>query len=311
MGGTGGGGFFGGPIDPSKLKKEIEQALGETERQKREVAIDAAITGLLAAFNSRDYDKTSKRLDELQVALGEEIDGMETLLFGGSVAKRTYVDGLSDVDAVVVIDKEEVETTTPDAMLADFASAVRKYLAHSGVVAVTAGSMAVTAEYSDGMVIQLLPAARTRTGLLISDGKSGWRLIKPREFTEALTRQNKQLTQMLVPTIKLAKSAMSRLADDIRPTGYHVEALALRVFSEYRGEHRPTMMLPHFFREAVKAVLRPMVDVTGQSRHLDANLGPSGSEARRRLSATCERLARRLEGARSAEEWRDVLDPDD
>jgi hypothetical protein len=267
------------------------------------------VSGLLAAFNSRDYEKTSKHLEEIEAALGEEIDGMDTLLFGGSVAKRTFVDGLSDVDSLVVIDKEEVQTTTPDAMLADFATALRQHLPESAVKEVSAGSMAVTVEYKDGMVLQLLPAARTRSGLLIPDGRSGWRAIKPKEFTEALTRENQRLTMALVPTIKLAKSAMSRLPDDIRPTGYHVEALALRVFADYRGEHRPRLMLPHLFSEAAKAVLRPMADVTGQSRHLDANLGLSGSDARRRLSATCERLARRMDGARSADEWREVLEP--
>ena len=311
MAGSGGGGYFGGRINASKLKEEVDQALSETERQKREVAIDATINGLLAAFNSRDYDKTSQRLNEIETALAEEIDGMETLLFGGSVAKRTYVDGLSDVDSLVIIDKEEIQTSTPAEMLADFAGAARKYLLDHGVESVTAGSMAVTVTYWDGMVLQLLPAAKTKSGLIISDGKSGWRSIKPSEFTAELSRQNKRLTSTLVPTIKLAKAAISGLAEEIRPSGYHVEALALKIFSEYRGDHRPRLMLPHFFQEASKAVLKPMVDVTGQSKHIDSDLGPSNSNARLRLSATCARIARRLESARSAEEWREVLEPDE
>ena len=309
MGGSRGGGFFGRSVDPSKLKEEIEQALGETERQKREIAIDAAIGDLLAQFNSRDAERTSKLLDGIEVALGEEIDGMETLLFGGSVAKRTYVDGLSDVDSIVVVDREEIQSRTPDEMLADFASALRSHMPKAGVKEIRAGAMAVTVEYEDGLVLQLLPAARTSSGLIISDGRSGWRTIKPKEFSEALTRHNQRLDQALVPTIKLAKAAVSQLPEAIRPTGYHMEALALKIFADYRGPHRPRAMLPHLFSEAAREVLSPMADATGQTRHLDANLGAAKSDSRRTLSTTFERVARRLSGARSADEWREVLEP--
>jgi hypothetical protein len=308
MGGSGGG-FFGSPVNPLKLREEIDKALSDTERQKREVEVDQAIGRLLAAFNSRDNERTSKVLDAIEVALGEEIDGMETLLFGGSVAKRTFVDGLSDVDSLVVIDKEEIQTSTPYEMLNDFAEALRQHLPQAGIKEISAGAMAVTIEYLDGLVVQLLPAARTGSGLLIADGRSGWRAITPKEFTDALTRANQRLDQALIPTIKLAKAAMSKLPDDIRPTGYHVEAIALKTFEKYSGERRPRVMLPLLFEEASKAVLKPTSDATGQSRHVDAKLGAAGSVARRQLAAACERIARRLDGARSGEEWREVLEP--
>src|SRR3989442_15772119 len=86
MGGSGGsGGYFGGRINPEKLREEVERAVDETERQKRDIAVSALMTDLLSAFNSRDYEKTAKYLGEIETALGEEVDGMETLLFGGSV----------------------------------------------------------------------------------------------------------------------------------------------------------------------------------------------------------------------------------
>lgn len=124
-----------------------------------------------------------------------------------------------------------------------------------------------------------------------------------------MTQANQRLTNALIPTIKLAKSAMSNLPEDIRPTGYHVEALALKAFSAYKGDQLPRAMLPHLFRQASDAVLRPVPDVTGQSRHVDANLGPPGSDARKRLAAACERIARRLDGARSRDQWREVVEP--
>jgi hypothetical protein len=310
MGGSGGGGFFGGRIKPTILRSEIDAALGETERQKREVEIDSLLNDLLAGFNSRDYDKTSRYLAEIEGALGEEIDGMETILFGGSIAKHTYVDGLSDVDSLVILDREEIDAAQPTEMLAEFAKALRNLLPAEKIVSVTTGTLAVTVEYKDGMALQLLPAARHRSGFFIPDARgSGWRAIKPGEFTQALTQANLRLTSALVPTIKLAKSAMSNLSEDIRPTGYHIEALALRAFAAYKGDHLPRAMLPHFFRQAAEAVLRPVADPTGQSRHVDANLGPAGSDARKLLAASCERIARRLDGARSRDQWREVVEP--
>lgn len=309
MGGSSSG-FFGSRIDPSRLRSEIDQAISDTERQKREVEIDRCLNDLLGAFNSRDYVRTSKYLREIESALSEEIDGMETLLFGGSVAKHTYVDGLSDIDSLVIIDREEIEPARPSEVLADFAGAIREQLAGKAVKSVTAGTLVVTVEYEDGTILQLLPAARYRSGFFIPDATgSKWRAIKPGEFGQALTRANQRLTNSLIPTIKLAKSAMSNLPEDIRPTGYHVEALALKVFADYKGEHLPRVMLPHLFRQAADAVLRPLPDVTGQSRQIDADLGASGSERRKRLAAACERIATRLEEARSSQQWREVVEP--
>jgi hypothetical protein len=311
MGGSGGGGgYFGGPIDPDKLRQEVEEAVDQTERQKRDIAISALLTDLLSAFNSRDYDRTSKHMSEIESALGEEVDGMETLLFGGSVAKHTYVDGLSDIDSLVIIDREEIESSSPAELLDDFAAAVRKNIGDRIGAQVTVGRLAVTVEYADGTVIQLLPAARHRGGFVISDDRgTGWRHIRPKEFTRAIVEANQRLDRALVPTIKLAKSALSNVPEDIRPSGYHVEALALKVLGNYRGDRTPRVMLPEFFKGAADAVMRPTADVTGQSKHIDSHLGESGSDSRRRLSAVLERIARKLENARSAAQWRDVLEP--
>jgi hypothetical protein len=311
MGGSGGGGgYFGGPIDPEKLRQEVERAVDETERQKRDIAINALLTDLLSAFNSRDYDKTTKYLSEIESALGEEVDGMETLLFGGSVAKHTYVDGLSDIDSLVIIDREEIQSSTPAELLDDFAAAVRRQIGEKTGAQVSIGRLAVTVEYADGTLIQLLPAARHRGGFVISDDRgTGWRHIKPKEFSRVIVEANQRLDRALVPTIKLAKSALTNVPEDIRPSGYHVEALALKVLGNYKGDRTPKAMLPEFFKKAAEAVTRPTPDVTGQSKHIDADLGPSGSDARRRLSGALERIARKLENARSAAQWRDVLEP--
>ena len=99
---------------------------------------------------------------------------MERLLFGGSVAKRTYVDGLSDVDALVLLEGDSLKEMSPEEVRRDFAESLRRALPQGNVQEIREGAIAVTIEYNDGTEIQLLPAVRTADGISISspDGKS-------------------------------------------------------------------------------------------------------------------------------------------
>lgn len=313
MGGSGGGGsFFGGDRKPNQLREEVRQAIEETNRKLVQVAVAELVGRLLAAYNSRDYDAVAKRVAEIEAAASEEVEGTEELLFGGSVAKRTYVDGLSDIDSLLIINRDEVEGVEPKAVLEDLVTAIRDNLAPAGVKDIRAGTLAVTVEYHDGMEIQLLPATRYRSGFAIPDEDGiNWRPIKPKEFARSLTKANQDLSNNLIPTIKLAKAMVASFPEQHRLSGYHIEALALRAFEGYDGEKSHAKLLKHFFEKASSIVLKPTRDVTGQSTFVDEDLGKAGSERRRAVSIALQRVARRMDNAQSVEEWQEILPTND
>src|SRR5437667_12033336 len=112
MGGSGGGGAFS-DIDREELLKKLRDSEELTKDAGFETEINNCIGQLQAQYNDRDYDAVQKHLDEITSALSEDIDDTVSLLFGGSVAKRTYVDGLSDIDALVLLGKSELKNLTP------------------------------------------------------------------------------------------------------------------------------------------------------------------------------------------------------
>jgi hypothetical protein len=85
---------------------------------------------------------------------------------------------------------------------------------------------------------------------------------------------------MVIPTIKLAKAMFDNNLGDSAPAGYHVEALAVAAFENYTGPRDHSAMLTHLVSSASENVRRPIRDVTGQSPHVDADLGPANSSVR-------------------------------
>jgi hypothetical protein len=67
-------------------------------------------------------------------------------------------------------------------------------------------------------------------------------------------------------------------------------------------------MLSYFLREAASRVRKPVIDATGQSVHIDAELGPENSDARRALSSKIESISRVAESSQSLRQWRELLD---
>jgi hypothetical protein len=226
------------------------------------------------------------------------------MIFGGSVGKHTYVDGLSDVDALVCLKDQDLAALTPAEVLSRFADAVRQRLPNTPV---RVGTLAVTVEFSDGHEIQLLPAIPVGTGYRIaaSDGRQ-WSAIQPRVFADALTKANAARSGMLIPTIKLAKAINNSLPASQQLTGYHIESLALAAFPSYGGHNTPKAMLCHFFTRASELVAGPIADPTGQSPHVDDYLGPPGGAQRKAASAALARIAHKMRTAdigRSPVQW--------
>jgi hypothetical protein len=305
MGGSGGGGFSSSR-SPNELGAEVRR---ELQRAKLESDVNALLAEQLAAINNRDVRVINERLDEILVALGDKIEDFDRVLYGGSVAKHTYVDGLSDVDSLVVLKSTVLDEDSPAALLTAMERALRAGL-DMGKVDEIVRSFAVTVRFKDGNEIQLLPAVERSGQIAISDKETtGWSFIRPKAFEERLTAANRQQDGRLVPTIKLAKAVVDASVDEgNRPGGYHMEALAVDAFRRYDGPRNNKAMLTRFFEHAAERIKQPLADVTGQSERIDETFGPANSTARQRVSSALGRIAARMESASDISDWRALLE---
>jgi Second Messenger Oligonucleotide or Dinucleotide Synthetase domain len=304
--GGGGGGRYTGPTSDA-LRRMIDQAK-ERERQRLDTDVNDLLQKLLAHFNDRDTEVISDRL----VSIGEmlsDVAEIETFLLGGSVGKHTAVNGISDVDALVILGRPDLAGKSPQFVLNSFHKQLNQSLPRSEVKSVEKGRLAVTVTYHDGTEIQLLPALRSGQTISIAsaDGKN-WIDTKPKVFQRELTRANRQLNQALIPTIKLLKSIVSDFPKQKQLTGYHIEAMALDAARDYQGPKTSKWLLLHLLGYAADRVLKPMADITGQSRNVDSYLGKANSVERRNISQALAGMKRRLEAATTVSQWRAVFE---
>jgi hypothetical protein len=306
MGGTGGGGTFVRRT-PEELRDIVRKSEDQTTVAAFEAELSRTLGDLLGAYNSRDTPTVNERLGEIKEAMHGTIEGAFDQLFGGSVAKHTYVDGLSDVDSLILINDTDLENKSPQLALERMEAIIKGHL--QGEADVEHGRMAVKVTFPDGMVIQLLPAIKSGDGNLLvpSSRRDAWSTINPTTFREALTKRNEECAGKLVPTIKLAKAINGQLPDGQRLSGYHMEALGIATFKGYKGEMTTSAMLPALFERARELVLSPIRDSTGQSVHVDEYLGPANNDTRIALSHVLGRIARRMRNATAAgstAQWR-------
>lgn len=295
MGGSGGVGWYPSTSATSEVEKAVSDV---TTSSEYEAEANAYLQDLLASYNGRDVVAIQKHLETLQGAIEKEIDGETSTLFGGSVKKHTYVDGLSDVDILVVVNESSLADRSPQAVIRYFVERIKARLPDTEV---KAGKLAVTVKYTDGIELQLLPALRTQTGVRIAsaDG-SGWsNVVRPQEFAQRLTEVNQACGRKVVPVVKLFKGLQTALPATSQVKGYHVESLAIEAFKNYAGRQTYKDMLLHFVRTASQRVLSPINDTTGQSLHVDDYLGATSSADRTRVSKALDRLANRLATADS------------
>jgi hypothetical protein len=280
------------------------EQLARQVREAEDQALDAAfetrladqMTGMLSEYNARDVDLVQERLTEILDSLDEELDDECETLFGGSVSKHTYVDGLSDVDTLVVLNDPALVAATPAEALAYLEAKIQSVV--TGRATVSTGTLAVTVEYEDGMKLQLLPATRAASGIRIADSTGpGWSSIHPDRFCEALAGRNRECNGKLVPMIKLAKAINYKLPASLQLTGYHIESLAIAAFRDYGEVATMTKMLPHFFSRSAELVLAPITDRTGQSVHVDGYLGDARSSERQQRSHLLAQVAKRMRSA--------------
>ena len=285
MSGSSGGGF-------GNWNRRQEQApTGEEE-------INGSLRDLLRTFNQRDAQATRTHLRTLQDALELKEDDVIPTLFGGSVSKHTAVDGLSDVDVLFMINDSSLAGRRPSEALQEMARRISQRLPNT---VVSAGRMAVTIKFSDGIEIQALPAIRTSSGIRVAEpGSNQWsNVVHPDWFARKLTQVNQANASNVIPTIKLAKgmAAHAIRSDRDRISGYHMESLAIEAFRNYQGATDQRSMLRHFLEHSSRAVLQPLTDPTGQSRHVDDYLGQANSQQRQRAANSFSSMLRNLDSS--------------
>lgn len=303
MGGGGGGPFRNRP--PERLTRLVRSQ----ESKEFEAELSQFLGDLLGAANNRDTPLVHERIEAIRGELEDNVEEEFDVIFGGSVAKHTWVDGLSDIDSLLIVNGTKFQGQAPSAILDEMTRILKTKALDAKNI--WHGQMAVSVEYPDGMIVQLLPAVRLQEGLRIPSAKrDGWATIDPVGFREALSRTNADCGGKLVPTIKLAKAVIGTLPETQRLSGYHIESLAIAAFKNYAGPKTTSAMLPAFFERARELVLNPIKDSTGQSVHVDEDLGDALSESRQKASHILAQLGKRMRnatGASSTEQWKDIF----
>ena len=291
-----GGGGFGG-YRSIGTSSQLSSSTSGAQASQHEIEMNEFLEDLLKDYNKRDVAAIRTHLNEIEKVLGREIEGLDRILFGGSISKNTFIEGASDVDALVILDRAKYKDATPKELQNAFAKMLQQRFPRTEI---KCGSLAVTIKYKD-YEIQLLPALRNNGKLQIASNDCAcWSTsINSAKFTEKLTATNKMNSNKVVPVIKLAKSLLSNLPSKYQLSGYHVEALAVDAFSTYNGRCTLYDMTMHFLNYSTKRVLTPMSDVTGQSGIIDDNLGIARSITRQKLSGHIKDIAGRFLGATS------------
>ncbi|XHH09566.1 MAG: CBASS oligonucleotide cyclase [Candidatus Bathyarchaeia archaeon] len=304
------GGLFGGSGGGySDSRTPYSRASSEVDKNSYEGKVNEALQDNLADYNNRDTDKINTHIQTIQSAINSEDIVPCSMAFGGSIKKHTFINGLSDVDMLAIINDPSLADKSPAEIREYFADRVRQRLPSTKV---TTGNLAVTVEFSDGTKVQILPAQKTSTGVRIAseEGTSWSRVIHPEKFTDKLTNVNKNNSNGVVPTIKLYKAINSKMPKDAQLSGYHIESIAINAFRFYEGSTSRKAMLTHLVDYASKAVLQPTSDNTGQSIHVDDSLGPANSYERQRASASIQRVREKIRLAdeeQSKERWSELL----
>jgi hypothetical protein len=289
------------------LARKIRDAEAQSQDAAYETSVNGLLGELLKDFNSRDAAGMRQLLDEIKEQLGTAIGGTVDLVFGGSVSRHTYLEGLSDTDALVILDPDDVGRKSPSQLRDRFAQSLKHVFGEKNVAV---GDLAVTVVHK-GKELQLLPVMRDGDGYRFStsDGRS-WSTINPRAFAEKLTAANRAQEGKLIPTIKIAKAMIAGLPKQQQLTGYHIESLAIAAFKNYDGPRTYKAMVAYFFSRASSLVKEPIRDSTGQSVHTDEYLGEPNSSQRRIASQALERVHRKLTNADASKDtasWSDLI----
>ena len=262
--------------------------------------VDAYLREKLRDYNDRDAEAINRHIRGLRDALEQSGNDVLPTRFGGSVSRHTYVDGLSDVDVLLIVNDSSLSGRDPRVVIQRMAELIQHRMPRTQV---STGHLAVTVTYADGHEIQVLPAIRTKAGIRIANpGRNEWSgVLHPERFSQKLTDVNQANGGRVIPAIKLTKALANHVirSDKDKINGYHVESLAIDAFKNYRGPTDRKSMVSHLLEFSSSAVIQPIRDSTGQSRFVDDYMGRPGSDARQKAATNFRQMKERLERARS------------
>jgi hypothetical protein len=310
MGGSGGGFFYQGSNNPDDISKRVREQEEKAKDQAFDLEVIEMFKEILAVVNGRDAEQVQAHLRAIENAIVKEIEGTIDLRYGGSVSKHTYVDGLSDIDCLAIINNSELINSSPNEVKEYFFNSIKSRFPNSDI---KMGKLAITINYSNGNEIQILPAIKTSSGIKIPSSRreDEWsKIIKPEIFAKTLRFMNGKMAGKLIPVIKLAKSLISSFPENRRLSGYHTECLAIEVFKDYTGIKKTKEMLKYFFNEGARSVLNPIKDKTGQSVHVDDYLNERNSLQRKMTSDSMSSILRKMhnaDGSRDVRLWEQIL----
>ena len=223
----------------------------------------------LAQINQIDTEALNLHKEEIFQALKSTFEEADGLRGGGSYSQHTYVNGISDIDMLFVLDafssSKIPNKENSKAVLADMERRLRQRLPNTEI---KSGRMAVTIKFSDGLEVQVLPAFRYHSGYRVPDYRgAGWTIARPNIFTKLLQQRNKEMGGQLVPCIKLAKQICENQGLEVK--SYHLSNMAVKAFEQYAGPRSHEDMLRHLFNKAKELTATRMRDITGQGAYVD------------------------------------------
>ena len=148
MGGGGGSSRFGWSCP--EAAKQVQQAESGLANAEFQTELATYLAELLSRFNDRDTRLVRERLDEVAQVLRQVLEEEIDQVFGGSVAKHTYVDGLSDVDCLMILNGTDLHKGGPLAALKTVVDTLSDQIDGAKI---SSGKLAVTVAYDDGMEI--------------------------------------------------------------------------------------------------------------------------------------------------------------
>ena len=288
MSGGGSGGYSRGyskeSISEERIESEIETSTINTERVQYESEVNDKLKELLSSYNEKDTELVNDRIQDITDIMSEYLESSIGIQRAGSWSKHTYVDGLSDVDCLFILNSAKFSVESPQQLLDELKGVLLERLGDR--VSVERGNLSLKISYEDGPELQILPALRNDKGVRIPSGDGdGWSgIINSERFANRLTDINRQFNGNLIPVIKLAKGAMNEAVINPRVKGYHTEALAVEIFQGYNGDKTKKAMLEYFFERTNDLIKNPIEEVSGQSLYVDDYLGSTNSPERQEIA---------------------------
>lgn len=158
MGGGSGGGWHRFPRGYSP-RDIVKPAANKTDEKFLSTQVSNMLQEKLKEINAHDYEAIDRHKTEIMNKLKGECE-VEVIRFGGSHARSTDVQGLSDIDMLATLGDFEGGKSS-NQVIADFARALRTHFPKTEIVT---GKMSVIVRFSDGIEIQILPAFRYQVG---------------------------------------------------------------------------------------------------------------------------------------------------